>query len=82
MTTTTILHAVVAREINRIRRVLYDSIDEVNLHLEAHELAEQLQRAVSDLLYSYDARGEAAYGHIGRDLAAIHEKKHPAPDER
>jgi hypothetical protein len=50
MTTTTILHTTVAREIYRIRQHLGYHDAQLRLPLEAHQLAEQLQRAVTELL--------------------------------
>ena len=50
MTKTTILHTTVAREINRIRLHLGHADDETETHLEAHNLAEELTRAVTELI--------------------------------
>ena len=50
MTTTTVLHTAVAREISRIRRHLGSPDSFTPLHLEAHELADALTRAVAELI--------------------------------
>jgi hypothetical protein len=50
MTTTTILHTTVAQEIVRIRRHMGHHDNEIETHLEAHHLAEQLTAAVTELL--------------------------------
>jgi len=50
MTTTTILHTTVARQINRIQLHLGYTDNEIETHLEAHHLAEQLTTAVTELL--------------------------------